>query len=275
MLERDKDELRSMGIPVETVTTSAGEHEGYRIRGSAYALEPIDFTLAERAAVALAAQVWAAADIAPVPGTAILKLEAASGDRAPWSPAELRSPVSITSADAALLPLIHAIGEDRVVMFDYRTPDADEPQRRRISPWGLRSHGGRWVVIGHDHDREAARVFRLSRIRGSVVVTADPRIPPPDGFDVRSFASGGDVEPRFRARVHVTPRRAASLRRYAVDEDTSVDATEVTVEVSSVEDLVGLVCAAGADAVVLDPPEAVAAVRDALTCLDSDHAAAP
>ena len=79
MFERDKDELRSMGIPVDTVTDTSGEVVGYRIVEESYALQPIDFTVDERAAVAVAAQVWSRAAIAPVAGTALRKLESLDG----------------------------------------------------------------------------------------------------------------------------------------------------------------------------------------------------
>ena len=75
MFERDKDELRSMGIPVETVHRLDGEVLGYRIPQERYALQPIDLTVGERAAIAVAAQVWSQAVVAPVAGTALRKLE--------------------------------------------------------------------------------------------------------------------------------------------------------------------------------------------------------
>ena len=66
MFERDKDELRSMGIPVETVLDVNGEVRGYRIPQESYALAEVDLTFAERAAVAVAAQVWGQAFEAPL-----------------------------------------------------------------------------------------------------------------------------------------------------------------------------------------------------------------
>ncbi len=68
MFERDKDELRSMGIPVETVLDVNGEVRGYRIPQDRYALAELDLTVAERAAVAVAAQVWGQASVGPVAG---------------------------------------------------------------------------------------------------------------------------------------------------------------------------------------------------------------
>lgn len=275
MFERDKDELRSMGIPVDTVTDLSGEVVGYRIIEDSYALQPIDFTLEERAAIAVAAQVWSRAAIAPVAGTALRKLESLDGGTADWAPADLRGPVQLTASDAALLPLMSAIRHDRLVTFDYRTPSQDEPQRRTVCPWGLRSASGRWFLVGYDHDREAQRTFRLSRIVGSVTVTARPREhQPPVDFDIGSTVADGFPDEAVQATLRIAPHRAAALRRLAVAVDAGADPFEagtVTVSARSLDDLVSLVCGAGAEVVVLSPPEVVEAVVSALSDLRAGH----
>ena len=130
--------------------------------------------------------------------------------------------------------------------------------------------------MGHDHDRGALRTFRLSRIAGPVVVTGQPRSEqPPADFDVRSFVSGAD-EPQVRARFRVAAGRAAALRRRAerpVDGDTWT-ADEITVVGSSIDELAALACAAGRDAVVIEPAELAEAVVAALTAIVDAHAEA-
>ena len=277
MFERDKDELRSMGIPVDTVTDVSGEVIGYRIVEDSYALQAIDFTLEERAAIAVAAQVWSRAAIAPVAGTALRKLESLDGGTADWAPADLRGPVQLTASDAALLPLMSAVRHDKVVTFDYRTPVQAEAQRRTVSPWGLRSASGRWILVGFDHDRDAQRTFRLSRIEGSVTVTAKAREhQPPEGFDIGANPTDGYADEAIQATLRIAPHRGAALRRLAVASPDSdpFEADTVTVSARSIDDLVSLVCGAGADVVVLDPPEVVDAVVAALTTLRRAHGAA-
>lgn len=278
MFERDKDELRSMGIPVDTVTDHSGEVVGYRIVEDAYALQPIDFTIAERAAIAVAAQVWSQAAIAPVAGTALRKLESIDGTAADWLPADLRGSVQLTASDAALLPLMSAVRHDRVVTFDYRTPTQDDPTRRTVSPWGLRSVSGRWLLVGYDHDRQDQRRFRLSRIEGVVTVTARLRErQPPAGFDISAIDAEGMTDDAIEAVLRIAPQRGAALRRLAIAVDGSDDpftAGTVTVSARSIADLVSLVCAAGSDVVVLEPAEVVTAVVAALTALRAGHAGA-
>ena len=47
MFERDKEELRSMGVPIETVVNASGEVDGYRIDQRAYQMPELRFTAAE------------------------------------------------------------------------------------------------------------------------------------------------------------------------------------------------------------------------------------
>jgi predicted DNA-binding transcriptional regulator YafY len=276
MFERDKDELRSMGIPVETVLDVNGEVQGYRIPQDRYALTELDLTVAERSAIAVAAQVWGQASVAPVAGTALRKLE--SLDDAEWAPAGLRGTVQLTAADAALLPLMSAVRQRRVVTFPYRAPADDAPTARTVTPWGLRSTRGNWFLVAHDHDRSAERTFRLSRIVGTVTpAPARAAVRPPEGFDVGSYPIGPGGDQPVLARVRASAGRAASLRRLAVlEEGTDAwAAEEFTVSADSLDQLVSLACASGPDVVVLDPPEAVSAVRAALVAVLSTHPVDP
>lgn len=268
MFERDKDELRSMGIPVETVLDDTGEVLGYRIPRDAYAMDPLDLTLAERSAIAVAAQVWGQAGVGPVAGTAVRKFEALLGGPETWVPASLAGEVALGSTEAALLPLLQAIRTDRVVTFAYRTPAAESAQVRTVSPMRLASIDGHWRLTGHDHDRDAERTFRLSRIQGTVTVTARPRV------DAGAGATGeGDApEASVHATVAVVPLRGASLRRAAQPGQPMSFDGELVVSFDSTEALIAALCAAGADARVIDPPEIVTEVCRRLALVQERHA---
>ncbi len=79
----------------------------------------------------------------------------------------------VSASDAALLPLMRAVRDRKVVRFSYRKPGADE-STRRVDPWSLHAEDGRWYLTGWDHERTSARTFRVSRIEGSVTLTAEP-----------------------------------------------------------------------------------------------------
>jgi len=270
MFERDKDELRSMGVPIDTVRDANDEVVGYRIRPEDYAYADLRLTTAERAAVVVAAQAWEQASLARAAGTALVKLDllGQSGDRADALPGALHQ----TDADAALPPLMAAVGERTVVTFAYRGRADVAASIRTVTPWGLRSTQGAWFCIGHDHDRGAQRTFRLPRIAGAVRPAVGPdgnaieAVAAPPGFDVAAVSIAPDAGPPVVARVRVAPGRAAAVRRLAVDEEATDrwQGPLVTVAAGSMAELVAAVCGAGPDACVLEPPEAVTAVRASL-----------
>src|SRR5690606_41871144 len=65
-------------------------------------------------------------------------------------------------------PLLDAIGSRQAVTFTYRAASTGEESRRRVQPWRLLSRDRGWYLVGHDVDRDAPRVFRLSRVVGAV-----------------------------------------------------------------------------------------------------------
>ncbi|MGY1833371.1 helix-turn-helix transcriptional regulator, partial [Geodermatophilus sp. SYSU D01180] len=84
MFERDKADLREMGIPLETGRTSVFDTEdGYRIARADYELPEITLTGEEAAAVGLALRLWESAQLAGAAHSALVKLRAAGGGVAP------------------------------------------------------------------------------------------------------------------------------------------------------------------------------------------------
>src|SRR6201993_4049874 len=73
MFERDKNELRDLGIPLETGRVSKFDPvEGYRINREAYALPAVELTADEAAAVAVATQLWESPELITAPQGALL-----------------------------------------------------------------------------------------------------------------------------------------------------------------------------------------------------------
>ena len=271
MFERDKDELRGMGIPVETVFDAHGDIEGYRIARDQYALPPLDFTSAELAVIALAAGVWDEAILGPSATTALRKIEAVQGEPARTADDTLVR-VQVSAADAALLPLMAALRERCVVTFDYRGAAASAPARRRVDPWGVISREGRWYLVAFDHDRDASRVFRLSRISGAVQVMAQAQSRPaePD-VDLMSLVMQSEPEAATRARVRIQAGAGAHLRRMS---DTQLDpfaSGDVDVTAPNPMHLLASLCSAGEHAMVLEPAEVRAEVIARLQAVALRH----
>src|SRR6201994_3459932 len=175
MFERDKNELRDLGIPLEVGRVSALDPaEGYRINRDAYALPPVELTADEAAAVAVATQLWESPELITATQGALLKLRAAGVD---VDPLEDGAPVAIASPEGVpglrgseeiLGILLSAIDSRQAVQFPHRPSRAEPYTKRTVEPWGVVTEKGRWYLVGHDRDREATRTFRLSRIGAEV-----------------------------------------------------------------------------------------------------------
>ena len=62
---------------------------------------------------------------------------------------------------------------------------------RKVDPYHLLFEGGQWYLVGYSHERDAVRVFRLSRIRGKVAYStkAEHDFQRPADFDPRGYAN--------------------------------------------------------------------------------------
>lgn len=254
--ERDKAELRDLGVPLETGTTSVFDAEsGYRIARREYALPDVHLEPDEAAAVGIAARLWQHAGLAAAASSGLAKLRAAGIDVDPQATLGLEPVVTV---DPAFTPLTTAARDRRLVTFDYRTPEGDAPTTRHLQPWGVVCWRGRWYVVGHDLDRDAARCFRLSRIRGAVRVSGPAgAYTPPEGVDLISHVArwSGPIQRTSEATVLARPGRAAGLRRWATSCASGPDGDRLTIRYADPEFLAGQIVGQGADVRVLDPPE--------------------
>ncbi len=273
MFERDKEELRELGIPLETGTNSHVHEDepGYRIARRDYELPDITLEPDEAAALGLAARLWQSAPLAGATGTALLKLQAAGVDAAPV-PAALEPRVG--ASEPAFEGCLRAVRDGRPLTFTYRASGGKPPSSRSVEPWGVVSWRGRWYLVGRDRDRDAERVFRLSRIVGDVT-EAGPAgsVVVPEQVDLRGMvARMATDEPRLTARVSLRPGTGWELRRDAgaSNPDPERDTwTIVEVGFSDPERFADRVTGYGPDAVVLSPPQARAAVVERLRGLAS------
>lgn len=215
MFERDKDELRTLGVPVETIGDPADPNDlreaRYRIPQAEYDLPgDIEFTPAELAVLQLAGSVWSAESASGDAKAGVRKIRALGID---GDEPIIGFAPRITARDAAFPHLQEAIEKCRVVVFDYLKPGEAAPRRRSIRPLALVDYEARWHVYGVDVDIEADRMFLLSRIVGEVRVTSTSFAPElRDGAGERALAGLERVAAQNAALLEVTPGTEAALR---------------------------------------------------------------
>ncbi len=215
MFERDKAELRELGIPLETGKTSIFDiEEGYRIARRDYELPTVSLEPDEAAAVGLAARLWQSAELADAARGALLKLRAGGVDVEPARTLDVEP--RLDAAEEALHPCLDAVQAGRAVRFAYRKPSG-ETSDRAVEPWGVVSWRGRWYLVGHDRDRGAPRCFRLSRVLGAVSpVGPDGAVKVPTGIDLVGYVVATEPPEYHRlARVRVRRGQGIWLRKIA------------------------------------------------------------
>ena len=255
--ERDKDALRQIGAVIEVGSADAyfDDELGYRIPTEQTSLPEIRFESDEAAVLGLAAQVWQQATLAKATGRALAKLKGQGVEIDP-SRLEVMAP-SIAADEPAFAPLWDAVGQRRQVSFPYQRATETEPATRRFQPWGLVRSSGRWYVVGLDVDRDAERVFRLSRIVGPVRATGKSgAYDVPAGTDVRALARR--LSPSFtsvRAEVLLRPATGVGLRRRAesVAPDPDGSGWDLVVVDAPVHELADEILTYGPDALVRSP----------------------
>ncbi|HZO69886.1 MAG TPA: WYL domain-containing protein, partial [Kribbellaceae bacterium] len=150
MFERDKDELRDLGIPIEMGSQDKffSDEVGYRIRRDVFELPEVKLEGDEAAVLGVAARVWQHASLAEATSSAVLKLKAAGIQTDQTALAAIEPHVA--ASEPAFDPLWSAVVTRSVVTFEHRRSGAAEAVKRTLEPWGIVSWHGRWYVVGRD-----------------------------------------------------------------------------------------------------------------------------
>ena len=235
MFERDKADLRAIGVPIEVSTLHRVDPpvDGYRISTRAYVGRDVRFDPDELAALHLATNL---VRLKGGSGAGLARLGGAASAGDTGSVEE----VGELPFHDSLAKLVEAAIEHRLVSFRYREAE------RRVEPWRLSFYRGHWYLVGWDVGHREERMFRVDRFDGPVTELGsadhavgegpDPRIVKPwefgagDPYEVRvlvdadqaSWAchrAGVDGERRPDGSVVLTleVRDTAALRSFVVE----------------------------------------------------------
>ena len=189
MFERDKADLRALGVPLETAPLDRlDDRDGYRIDPRRYDLPPVQLAPDELGALAVALQITGQL----AASRNVLRRLAVDADAPILADLDPQVPVEVELSAANRDLLLLAQTSRTTVRFTYRSTDGVEAERR-VHPHGLVLRTGRWYVVGHDLDREAVRSFRLDRVRGDVALQGGPGAfdPPHRPVSVQDVVPGG------------------------------------------------------------------------------------
>tara|TARA_B100001971_G_scaffold195213_1_gene201880 strand:- start:346 stop:1353 length:1008 start_codon:yes stop_codon:yes gene_type:complete len=215
MFERDKESLRGLGVPIETIGDRADPDDlreaRYRVPTAEYELPAdIEFTPAELALLNLAGGVWSESSLSADARSGLRKIRALG---IPVEDPILGYSPRISLREPSFAPLQRAIEDSRIVSFRYMRPGSAAPRVRRLQPLALVEFEARWHVYGLDLDLDAPRTFLLTRIVDDVVISrtvGDPALR--EGAGARALDGLRELAQRQRALVEIDPGTEAWLR---------------------------------------------------------------
>ena len=238
--DRDKVELRRLGIPVEYVSGDDGGKPGYVIPRDRVFQQKVSFTPQETVLLAIAGRVGAAATgggaLEEALKSALRKLAVDLAGPDPLGDMDEVSVLRARPGDPRALGniavLTQAVTANRRVRLAYASASSGERTLREVDPYGLGLAHGAWYLVGWCHLREAIRVFKVARVQGEVTFMgrgdAGREFRVPTGFDLEEHLGReawdlGSADP-IRVRLRVEPGIATdgllpSARRISEAED--------------------------------------------------------
>jgi proteasome accessory factor BC len=305
----DRSELESLRIQltVERPADGAAEQENYSLRPENFHLPPIEFTDKELAALQTALSLLDG-EFAYAEPLRLALQQITWGRPSPLRAPEQRSvALGITASagghelSARLAKVETAIFRNKTIVFEYYTMGRDETGSRKVDPYHLLFQGGQFYLLGYSHERQAIRVFRLSRMRGKVsyATKAEHDFHRPLDFDPRGYAKRADWqlgEEQGVARLLVSERIAWQIERHFGRYGEILDAAELEqsgeeplepgrapeegetlfhTPYSSSRSLLSWVLGLGVNARLLGPPELVAELGRRLEQLRERHEEEP
>ena len=285
--------LADLGIPV---TAERGRYGGYRLLPG-FKLPPLMLTDEEAVAVVLglvAADRLGLAAAAPATAAAEAKIVRVLPPRLADRLAALRqslgftmrrpeapAPGSAAEGDppdtGMLLTIGAAIRAHERLRFTYQARRM-RTTSRDFDPYGLVFHATRWYVVGHDHDSDEIRSFRVDRIRA--VEAGGVTFEPPPDFDavahvIRQWAAlpwGWEIEVLIEAEAAQVRRRVPATMAEMTE---TPDGVRMVCRAHSLSGMAQMLAGLGAPFTIVQPEELREAVSEHATRLLRYAARAP
>ena len=253
MFERDKDDLRSLGITIELGTFDPifEDEAGYRITPSSYQLNLGELDGTDIALLSLAATAWSGAALERESTSALIKLSSMGIDSDSEALSLLTPQVSGTDQNFVLLT--DAIVRRSEIEFEYLSADLSK-QVRTIAPYSMRGESGSWYLVGLDRAKDSVRTFRLDRIVSEVIVSKKSNT-----FDIPDQLSDGiQDEAQEFALLRIRKNRGHQLRSLATVVETGEEWDEIRLPIVDSSWLLRSILWHRDDVVAVEP----AALRD-------------
>ena len=268
MFERDKDDLRSLGISIDVGSFDPlfNDEAGYRIKSENYQLDLGDITPTEISLLSLAADAWQGAAFSDAVQSAVLKLSSMGVPADPIDIPGLSPKLANSSKDLEIIT--GAIGTSDFLTFDYLSPSL-VAEERTIIPIALSNKSGRWYVSGVDHGVEEVRTFRLDRIQGTITVQKNK-----EPFEFPSNFEFDQIEATSAVRIAVIDVRKGKghgLRALSTSIKDLGEWDQIKIPIYTIEYLTAEILWHGEDVFVHEPSDLRDNIVEQLQALLANH----
>ena len=259
MFERDKDDLRNLGVIIEVGSFDPlfQDEVGYRIKPEGYALNLGEISGVEIALLSLAAEAWRGAALDDAAHSALTKLHSMGVESDLDTLPAISPRLNPTHTDFQVIAL--AISKREAITFSYLSSSM-VAQSRTIEPYAIATRNSHWYLAGRDVEKRELRRFRLDRIDGEISISHEGKgFDIPEGFDV--FASIENDEAVNIATLDIRRGKAHLLRVIA---DSCIDKGEweqISVRYFDYQNFVDQILWHGSDVLVIEP----ASLRNQIT----------
>jgi proteasome accessory factor B len=266
--ERDKDALRTMGIPLELRADPLTGGDAYLIPKARYYLPDLDLEADELAALRIAADaILGGADAARA---GMMKL-AGEVDSVPSAGPRIVWGADLAAEQPLLGPLYTAVLERQRMTFGYQRSGSDAVEVRDVEPYSLVHRRGHWYLVGRDRDRDGMRSFKVSRIHEPIEYSVGD-FAVPEGLDTAAALGGEAWEVGSDEPVTAVLRWSENMRWWAeqnfpraATKEHSGGALDVELPVANLQALASWVIGFGGEVEIVEPEEARAVLLDYLT----------
>ena len=269
MFERDKDDLRSLGIEIEVggFDPIFNDEAGYRIKPESYALDLGEISGADIALLSLAANAWNGQALNAIAHSALLKLKSIGID-SDIDAIPMLAPRMVSSS-SELVTVVEALTTRSAITFTYIGQDL-EIQKRTLNPYALASRDGFWYFAGMDLDKGAIRTFRLDRVEGEIAVgKKNASFEIPAGFDLFSHLDEG-ISAKL-ATIDIRKGRAFALRKKALSVVEKGEWDQITIQYGDESTFIDSLLWHLDDVVVIEPSELRESVVKILSSMVVNH----
>jgi len=246
MFERDKDDLRNLGVRIEVRALDPlfEDDQGYLIDSKTFQINPNDFSKEEILLLTMAANLWHGSALQHDSKAALLKIQSLDGLVASNM---VTSPVVEDNEDSKKLLLIFDAVERCVSLeFEYKGTV------RQVKPYGIYTRRGFWYLAAQEND--VVKSFKVIRIGEQIKMTSKSQgFTKPAEFKLSTFIEGLNAPTTSKAEVRIRKNQVLALRKRYKAEEIDSDWDQVFIDYIFEEDLIESLLWYGSNVVVISP----------------------